>query len=125
MEQELIKIITGQGPWAVLFIWMLLYWKKDKENTQAKDMAREEKSYIQHEAREKRITEEAKEREERILVESKAREERLMLLVEKNTDLLDKTTDKFDMLTGSINDLSKEFTGFRERWDKVEGKGRS
>jgi hypothetical protein len=92
MEQELIKIITGQGPWAVLFVVMLLYIKKDKEKTQA---------------------------------ESKEREERLMLLVEKNTDLIDKTTDKYDLVIGSINDLNKEFTGFRERWDRIEGKGRS
>ncbi|KKX54202.1 BhlA/UviB family holin-like peptide [Brevibacillus borstelensis] len=83
MENELWKYFLTQGPWAILFVFMLLFvLKKNNE-------------------RETKIAADAKEREKQILEDSKEREKQLM-------ETLNKFSDKYDLILEEVRDIKSE-----------------
>ena len=79
MENELIKIMVGQGAWAVLFVWLLIDTRK-----------------------------ESKTREETLREKSEIREEKLQQVINKNQEVISELAEKFNVveeIKEDVNDI--------------------
>jgi len=79
MEIDMLKYFLTQGPFAALFVWLLIYVMRTNKE------------------REKNMTEANREREGRL------------------QDLLDKFSDKYDVIIGEIREMKDRFTNGKER----------
>jgi len=76
MESEILRVMVGQGAWAVLFVWLFIDTRK-----------------------------ESKQREDGLREESKEREEKLQKVINKNQDVISELAKKFDVVENIQEDV--------------------
>jgi hypothetical protein len=88
-EMDLVKYFVTQGPFAVGFVWLLIYVMRTNKE------------------REKSMQEENRERESRLQEDNREREGRLQAL-------LDKFSEKYDLIISEIRDMKERLPREKE-----------